>query len=161
MKEARGKACICCSSEGKQLKDMPEIIFEVNGRAGSEELRALYDDSGWTNYTCDMQLLTAAMENSLFAVTARKEGELAGLVRCVGDGRTIVYVQDVIVRSDVRRRGIGARLIEHVLEKFRDVRQIVLLADNSEELRKFYRSVGFDDAGTRGLACFVRIVSKK
>ena len=81
------------------------------------------------------------------------------MLRCVGDGKTIIYIQDILVLRDHRRSGIGTRLVESVLKKFEDVRQIVLLTDDTEEVKEFYRSLGFSEAGNMKLVCFVKIRS--
>ena len=69
------------------------------------ELRSLYDAVGWTTYTDDLDRLARGLRASLRVVTARVDGALAGLARVVGDGETIVYLQDVLVG-----RGPAARV---------------------------------------------------
>lgn len=88
-----------------------------------EELVDLYGAVGWTAYTRDPERLAAAVSASLAVAAARQDGELVGLTRVVGDGQTIVYLQDVLVRPARQRRGIGRELIRRVLEPYRDVSQ--------------------------------------
>lgn len=141
------------------MEDKDGIAFEESSNINKEELKALYNDAGWTLYTKDIDRLNEAVANSLLTVTARSDGKLVGLIRCVGDGKTIVYIQDILVLRDHRRSGIGTRLVESVLKKFEDVRQIVLLTDDTEEVKEFYRSLGFSEAGNMKLVCFVKIRS--
>lgn len=141
------------------MVDKADIAFEESSNINKEELKALYNDAGWTLYTKDIDRLNEAVANSLLTVTARSDGKLVGLIRCVGDGKTIVYIQDILVLRDHRRSGIGTRLVESVLKKFEDVRQIVLLTDDTEEVKEFYRSLGFSEAGNMKLVCFVKIRS--
>ena len=68
-----------------------------------------------------------------------------GLVRAVGDGHTIIFVQDILVRPDYQRQGIGSALLRAVLERYADVRQIELVTDNTPETRVFYQSAGFQE----------------
>ena len=82
--------------------------------------------------------------------------ELVGLVRAVGDDVSIAYVQDVLVRPDRQRRGIGARLLAAALERFAHVRQLVLIADDEEKTASFYRSAGLTDLADEGCRAFVR-----
>ncbi len=135
------------------------IDFESSDELSENELKELYNDAGWSSYTNDMGRLADAVRSSLLNVTARDGKELVGLVRCVGDGKTIVYIQDILVKSRYKRRGIGTELIRIVLKKFIDVRQIVLLTDEDEVTKKFYESVGFETAVSRKFVCFVRIRS--
>ena len=77
-------------------------------------------------------------------------------VRAVGDDASIAYVQDVLVRPDRQRRGIGARLLAAALERFAHVRQLVLVADDEEKTASFYRSAGLTDLADEGCRAFVR-----
>ncbi len=107
------------------------------------ELTDLYDSVGWSAYTSDPDRLHAAMARSLRVVTARLDDRLVGLVRVVGDGLTIVYIQDILVRPELHRRGIGRELITRVLAGFEDVRQKALLADDDPVQLAFYSEMGF------------------
>ena len=141
------------------MEDTDNIAFEESSYINKEELYALYNDAGWTLYTNDIDRLKDAVANSLQTITARSDGKLIGLIRCVGDGKTIIYIQDILVLSSHKRCGIGTRLVDLVLKKFHDVRQIVLLTDDVEEAKEFYRSLGFSEAGNMKLVCFVKIRS--
>ncbi len=79
---------------------------------------------------------------SLLTLAARENGTLVGLLRAVGDGCTVVLVQDLLVRPDHQRRGIGTALMQAALERFRSVRQVQLLTDDTEKTKGFYRSLG-------------------
>jgi ribosomal protein S18 acetylase RimI-like enzyme len=138
---------------------MKNILFEESRDIGKEDLMKLYSDAGWTFYTNEIDRLKDAVDNSLYILTAKNADELVGLIRCVGDGKTIIYIQDILVLREYKRRGIGTRLVELMLKKFEDVRQIVLLTDDGEDVKSFYDSIGFVEAGSRKLVCFVRIKS--
>ncbi|MGB3017245.1 MAG: GNAT family N-acetyltransferase [Ignavibacteria bacterium] len=141
------------------MEDTDNIAFEESSDINKEELYALYNDAGWTLYTNDIDHLKDAVANSLQTITARSDGKLVGLIRCVGDGKTIIYIQDILVLREYKRCGIGTRLVDIVLKKYHDVRQIVLLTDDTEEVKEFYRSLGFSEAGNMKLVCFVKIRS--
>lgn len=116
----------------------------------------LYSDAGWTSYTKDPGLLREAIDSSHFVVQARDDGKLVGLIRCISDGKTIAYVQDLLVLKSYRRRGIGTALMRMVMEKYRNLRQLVLLTDDTAELQEFYESLGLAEAKSCKLAAFVR-----
>ena len=120
-----------------------EITYRLDDLPTVNELTDLYNSVGWTADTRDPNRLHAAVARSLRVVTARWDGRLVGLARVVGDGLTIVYVQDILVRPRFRRRGIGRELITRVLDGFEDVRQKVLLADDDPAQLAFYSEVGF------------------
>ena len=77
-----------------------------------EQLLTLYDSVGWSAYTCEPDRLERAVTSSLSVFTAWDGPHLAGLVRAVGDGETILYIQDLLVRPSYQRRGIGRHLLE-------------------------------------------------
>jgi GNAT superfamily N-acetyltransferase len=126
---------------------MPVTITYSDDRTPSaEELVELYDALGWSAYTRDPQCLAAAVAASLRVVTAHDEdGLLVGLARVVGDGLTIVYLQDILVRPDRQRRGVGRGLFSRVLAPYDDVRQKVLLTDGEPAQRAFYEAMGFTE----------------
>ncbi len=122
-----------------------DVQYHSNDIPSEGELVELYDSVGWTSYTRDPELLASAVEASLTVVTARIGGELVGLARAVGDGLTIVYLQDILVDPHYRRHGIGRELFERVFAPFGNVRQKVLLTDDKPAQRLFYQAMGFTE----------------
>ena len=121
------------------------------------EIIRLYDSAGWTAYTRDPASLKAGFMNSLTILAAREGDSLAGIIRAVGDGATIVYIQDILVSPDHRRKGIGTALVSAVLERYRDVRQIILMTDDTPETEAFYRSLGFREVSELGCRAFQKV----
>lgn len=107
------------------------------------EILPLYESAGWTVYTKDPDKLRAAFEASLLTLAAYEGEKLVGIIRTVGDGLTIVFIQDLVVLPAFQRRGIATGLMDAVLDRFSDVYQIQLTADDSENLLRFYRAAGF------------------
>lgn len=136
-----------------------EIVISADDRPSREELIELYDAVGWTAYTSAPDELMAAIEGSTRVVTARYGEDLLGLARVVSDGASIAYLQDVLVRPELRRDGVGRALVQAVMEPFEHVRQQVLLTDDEPGQRTFYESLGYAeirDHGDRRLRAFVR-----
>lgn len=129
----------------------------TNERPSGAELLALYDAVGWTAYTRDPDTLAVAIAGSHLVLTARDaDGRLIGLARTVSDGATICYLQDVLVDPTAQRSGVGRALISAVLTQYGDVRQFVLLTDDDEAQRAFYRSVGLVRSDRSGLHAYLR-----
>ena len=120
------------------------------------EVMALYADAGWTNYTDRPDMLRAAYENSLCVLAAYEDGCLAGIVRAVGDGASIVYVQDLLVLEKFQRRGIGTRLMRELMHRCPEVYQLVLLTDDTVKTAAFYCSLGLSPAEDRGCRAFLK-----
>lgn len=144
--------------QDRQVDEAEPVIGPESGLA-VDELLALYESVGWSAYTRDPELLRAAVAGASCTVTARRGGKLVGLARALSDGATICYLQDVLVHPAEQRRGIGRALVEAVLDRYRTVRQKVLLTDDEPGQRAFYESLGYAeirDYGPGTLRCFVR-----
>ena len=99
--------------------------------------------------------LKYAFAHSLKVITAWDGERLVGLVRAVGDGYTIVYIQDILVSPSYQRQGIGTRLLGHLLDIYKDVRQKVLMTDNQPDTVSFYTKNGFVPVEKYGGVSFV------
>ena len=121
-----------------------------------EEILRLYSAVGWTAYTENMPALREGFKNSLLVLAAYDGEELLGLIRAVGDGATIVFVQDILVFPDKQRQGIGTTLLKAILDRYPDVRQIELATDNTPKTVAFYRSMGFSEMSEIGCCGFMR-----
>lgn len=121
------------------------------------EILSLYKSVGWSAYYSQPEVLNRAFENSLCVFAAYDEDALVGLIRCVGDGQTIVFIQDILVRPEYQRQGIGRQLIAEVLEKYAHVRQLHLLTDDTEQTVGFYKGVGFTAVEDVHCRAFTRI----
>jgi len=122
---------------------MINIVIKENITPNIKELVELYNDAGWINYTNNCNQLKTAFDNSLNVISAWDSQRLVGLIRVVGDGCTIVYIQDILVLKEYQRQTIGTKLMKQLLLKYVDVRQKVLMTDNQPETIAFYRSNGF------------------
>ncbi len=122
----------------------------------ADEILRLYTQVGWTAYTENMPALEQGYKNSLLVLAAYENEELLGIVRVVGDGATIILVQDILVYPQKQRQGIGTALLKAVLERYADVRQIQLVTDNTPKTVAFYQSLGFVELEKLGCCGFMR-----
>ena len=120
-----------------------------------DEIQTLYA-AGWTAYTEDLPALKRGFQNSLLVLAAYEDGELIGLIRVVGDGATVVFVQDLLVAPQKQRQGVGTALLKAVLDRYSNVRQLLLTTDNTPKTIAFYKSLGFSDLSTLGCCGFMR-----
>ena len=121
-----------------------------------DEIQTLYAAVGWTAYTEDLPALKRGFQNSLLVLAAYEDGELIGLIRAVGDGATVVFVQDLLVAPQKQRQGVGTALLKAVLYRYSNVRQLLLTTDNTPKTIAFYKSLGFSDLSTLGCCGFMR-----
>ncbi|MBZ3798161.1 GNAT family N-acetyltransferase [Lacticaseibacillus paracasei] len=118
------------------------------------EVLALYKSVGWSMYTRDPARLERALTHSSTVLSAYEGKQLVGLIRAVGDGETILFIQDLLVLPEYQRRGIGKQLIEALLARFPEVRQRVLLTDDDPKTRSFYKAAGFVESQQMGVIAF-------
>lgn len=127
------------------------------GQYNEEEILNLYASVGWTAYTDDPAALQNGFANSLLVLGAYEGNDLLGILRVVGDGHTIVFVQDILVYPNHQRKGIGTALLQAVLDRYNHVRQIELVTDNTEKTIAFYKSMGFLELAEIGCCGFMRL----
>lgn len=133
------------------------ITFKNSKTVDKEQLEKLYNDVQWTAYTKDLELLQKALIHSLEVITAWKEDQLVGLIRVIGDGLTIIYIQDILVLNVYQNQGIATQLIHQVLEMYRDVRQKVLLTEEAPDTRYFYEKNGFESCDKGFSVAFAKL----
>ena len=104
----------------------------------------------------DGWVLEQGYKNSLLVLAAYENDELLGIIRVVGDGFTIVFIQDILVFPSAQRKGVGTALLKAVLERYPDVRQIELTTDNTPKTVDFYKSLGFSELSEIGCCGFMR-----
>lgn len=125
---------------------VPDYAINAGFTASREQVLDLYESVGWTAYTRDPDSLMRALNHSGFVIEAWQEGTLVGLVRCLSDGDTILYLQDILVRPTHHRKGIGRQLVKEAIAGYPPrIRQIVLVTDDEPGQRAFYESLGFTD----------------
>lgn len=134
----------------KNIKIREDIIPNI------KELMNLYEDVEWTSYTKEPEVLEKAVHNCLKVWTAWDEDKLVGLARIIGDGYTIIYIQDILVLESYQRRGIGSMLLQIILEEYKFVRQIVLMTGNEEKTVHYYEKNGLVNIATYGGVAFTR-----
>ena len=127
-----------------------------NPNVSLEEVLPLYEAVGWTNYTQKPEMLEAAYKNSLHIIGAfNDEEKLVGVLRAVGDGASILFIQDILVYPEYQHQGIGTKLLQLTLDKYKNVYQIQLATDDSTKTVSFYESNGFTSLTSLNCVSFI------
>ena len=119
------------------------------------EILRLYRSVGWTAYTDHLEVLQKGFEKSMLTLAAYEGDQLLGIIRAVGDGHTIVFVQDILVFPEYQRKGIGTALLQAMLDRYSHVRQIELATGNTPKTNK---AMGFCEMSEIGCCGFMRIM---
>ncbi|MED3804141.1 GNAT family N-acetyltransferase [Lysinibacillus xylanilyticus] len=133
------------------------IVFKEEKYIDKNDLKVLYGDVEWYAYTKDLDQLQQALLNSIYVLSAWENNQLIGLTRVVGDGLTILYIQDILVLNSHQNRGIATDMMNHILEKYKDVRQKVLLTEEAPDVRHFYEKNGFQSCDKGSLVAFAKM----
>ena len=107
------------------------------------ELRKL---AGWPTFEPD--LVEEALSRSLFSVVIHDaDGVIVAMGRILGDKTIYLHIQDVIVRPQFQRRGIGKLIMEELLNYVGTVGRphtnVGLMCSKGRE--EFYKSFGFSE----------------
>lgn len=127
---------------------MNEINYQIVKEADREQLIILYKDAGWwteENDGVDPTFIDKIIKGSFCFVTASIEGKIIGMGRCISDGVSDAYIQDVVVLSALRGKGIGKGIIQTMLNYLKDqgLSWIGLISEPGAE--KFYESLNFEE----------------
>ncbi len=60
-----------------------------------------------------------------------------------------------------QRQGIDSKLLKKLLNEYKKIRQIVLLTDDTEKTRLFYKANGFEPANKSNLVSYVLINNER
>lgn len=132
------------------------INYKENYQIDKSDLEKLYSSVGWAAYTKNLDVLKKAISHSLHVISAWDEDELVGLIRVIGDGFTIIYIQDILVHPDYQDKKIGTELMTKILDNYPEVRQKVLLTEEAPDVRRFYEKFSFSSCDKGGAVAFYR-----
>ena len=130
------------------------LLYKQNPQLDFQAVLDLYASVGWTGYSSHPEMLEKALEHSLLVLAAVDGDRLVGLLRAVGDGYSIIFIQDILVLPAYQRQGIGRNLLEQAISHFPGIYQLHLLTDNTEKTRSFYEALGFTAVDSLGCVAY-------
>ena len=122
------------------------IDIRAVDRTDRTQIIRLYKEADWWSPANDRQpeFVDKIAENSYCFVGAFCDGEMIGMGRVLSDGISDAYIQDVTVLRDHRRRGIGGRIIAHLLDKLQADRIEWIGLIGEPGTGEFYTKLGFE-----------------
>ena len=115
------------------------ITYTWRGEVANDELNRLHAEAFGTRvYSADeWNWVDVLNRHSLGWVTARVGDTLVGFVNVLWDGLVHAWLQDTMVASDARRRGVGTEVVKVAVEAARSAGCEWLHVDFGEHLRPF------------------------
>ena len=106
-----------------------------------EAVRTFLVDNGWAPRVSDGERFRAMMDGADRTVVALDGERVVGFARALCDGASNGYISMVAVASDLRRQGIGRRLVEHLMHG--DNGDITWVLRAGRGSRSFWEHLGF------------------
>jgi len=120
-----------------------EILFVEKWQ--KEDIVRLYRDGNWWDESWDINGIDALISGSfIFAIALDKKTKSAiGMGRIISDGTSDGYIQDLVVREDQRKKGIGKKILHSLVSEAqkRGLTWIGLIAE--PKTSEFYKTEGF------------------
>ena len=120
-----------------------QLRLEIVSSVPAESVVGLYKDAGWWEEGWQADVIPAMVRNS-FRFAALFDGDvLVGMGRAISDGVSDAYIQDIIVRSDLRGSGWGSKIVSLLVDELRAVGVDWIGLIGAPGTRRFYEKLGF------------------
>lgn len=117
------------------------LTFSIETQLDLDEVRALYQSSGIARPVGQPERMQRMLQHANLIVSARQDGQLLGLARCLTDYSWVVYIADLLVAKAYQQQGIGRQLLAEVQRiTGPEVQQLLLSAPSA---MAYYPKVGF------------------
>lgn len=120
---------------------MMTIVYQQQSSFDLEEMLALYRASGINRPVDDSARMAVMLASANLLLTARADGKLVGLARCLTDKAYVVYICDLLVDKAYQQQGIGKALLAAVQQATGP--QVQQLLRSAPSAMQYYPRVGF------------------
>jgi ribosomal protein S18 acetylase RimI-like enzyme len=117
------------------------LSYQVESSFDLEEMLTLYKASGINRPTEDKSRMATLLSSANLLLTARQNGQLVGLARCMTDKAWVVYICDLLVDKSLQQQGIGKELLRQV--QLVTGPQVQQLLHSAESAMSYYPKVGY------------------
>ena len=117
------------------------VIYRPIQRADYKAVQSFLADNGWGSRVNDTERFRAIVEGASRTVVALDGERVVGFARALCDNACNGYISMVAVAEEMRRQGIGRRLVEQLMEQDGDAITWVLRAGRGS--RAFWERLGF------------------
>jgi ribosomal protein S18 acetylase RimI-like enzyme len=117
------------------------VVYRPIQNDDYEAVQTFLADNGWGTRVSDVERFLAMVEGADRTVVALDGGRVIGFARALCDGASNGYISMVAVARDMRRQGIGRRLVETLMQE--DSGDITWVLRAGRESRGFWERLGF------------------
>jgi ribosomal protein S18 acetylase RimI-like enzyme len=110
-----------------------------------EALRLFISENGWAERVANRERFRAMVTRANRAVVALEGTRIVGFARALCDGVSNGYISMVVVAEDVRRTGIGRRLVEEIMQDDSEGK-ITWVLRAGRDSTGFWRQLGFKNS---------------
>ncbi|HPS76907.1 MAG TPA: GNAT family N-acetyltransferase [Thermoanaerobaculaceae bacterium] len=95
---------------------MSDIVYVAVTSAPVDAIVELYEAGGWWREGPAWRAVIPAMVRGSFCFLVAREpgGRIVGMGRVISDGVSDAYIQDVVVRAEMRGRGVGREIVRRL-----------------------------------------------
>jgi ribosomal protein S18 acetylase RimI-like enzyme len=119
----------------------PMVVYRPIQTDDYAAVQTFLVENGWGARVSDVERFRAIVEGADRTVVALDGGRVVGFARALCDGVSNGYISMVAVAADLRRQGIGRRLVETLMQEGSGDITWVLRA--GRESRGFWERLGF------------------
>ena len=131
-----------------------ELVEEVPSASAYRALRVAAGLSAKT-----AEAASRGLSGTLYAVCLRKNDELVGMGRIIGDGGLNYEVVDIAVHPALQRRGLGSRIMSTLVDWLRQnapaSAYVCLIADDGAPA--LYKKYGFEFTAPKSVGMALRL----
>jgi ribosomal protein S18 acetylase RimI-like enzyme len=129
---------------------MAFIFHENLTNINWKEMKEVYESVGWMKHTTEV--IQTVYKASNVVVIVKANGHIIGFGRAISDGVFNAAIYDIVVHHDFQRLGIARQIMEHLLERLKNISCVHLISTTGNE--EFYRKIGFKKIKT-GMARYL------
>ena len=124
---------------------MSDIEYEVVESVPTEVVVDLYRAGGWWQESpAAREVIPRMIRGSFcFLVARERGGRIVGMGRVISDGASDAYIQDVVVREEMRGHGIGREIVRRLTARCLEAKLVWVGLIAEPDTQGFYTPLGF------------------
>ena len=117
-----------------------EIVIRFQDRPQAPDLHRLFLQTSWASDR-GLEDIQGLIDSLDVFVCAYEADVLIGFARALSDGKYRALIDDVVVDSGLRKKGVGKLIVSSLMEQLGHIDEVYLNAES--KLEEFYKKFGF------------------